>query len=222
MSFTQEFVEIFLSGFKRNFPFCAKSLSPHSHINLPWLTPSFIRCCKRKSTLFKVYKKTRSTTNKSRYVAYCNKLKSALTAAVRIYYTAQFALTSASMKSTWRIINKIINLSPRSSLPASFSTCAGDVSDFLTNAKGFNYYFSNVGSTLSNRIGKTDVSIFDSLPQRCAHSAFFESTDHEEVLGIIKTFKNTMSVGVDDILTSIIKLCSDIFSFPLASLFNNF
>jgi len=31
-----------------------------------------------------------------------------------------------------------------------------------------------------------------------------------------------MSVGVDDIPTSIIKLCSDVLSLPLASLFNNF
>jgi len=59
------------------------------------------------------------------------------------------------MKDTWRIINTI-NVSPRNSLPPLFSTCAGDVSDPIATANEFNhiYYFSNVGSTFSSRIGK--------------------------------------------------------------------
>jgi len=125
-------------------------------------------------------------------------------AAKRSYYSAQFALTSASMKDTWRIISKIMNVSPRASLPPSFATCAGDVSDPIIIANEFNNYFSNVGISLSNQIGKTHVSIFDSLPPSCAHSAFFEGTDHKEVLRIIKTLKSTMSVGVDDISISVI------------------
>jgi len=169
----------------------------------------------------KAYKRTSSTTNKSIYVSYRNKLKSVLVAAERSYYSAQFAFTSASMKDTWRIISKIINVSPKASLPPFFATCAGDVSDPIIIANKFNNYFSKVGSTLSNQIGETHVSIFDSLPPSCAHSAFFEGTYYQEVLGIIKALKNTMSVGVDDIPISVISFCSDVLCVPIASLFND-
>ena len=126
------------------------------------------------------------------------------------------------MKDTWRIVGQIINKSPKCSFPALFSSCTGDVSDPKDISNEFNKYFSTVGSTLANQIGNTHVSIFDSLPPSTSQSAFFENTDREEVLKIIKSLKDTSSVGVDGIPTSVIKLSSEVICSPIASLFNNF
>jgi len=49
-------------------------------------------------------------------------------------------------------------------------------------ADGFNNYFGNVGSSLANQIGNTNVCVSDSLPSSNPHSAFFEDTDSRQYL----------------------------------------
>jgi len=119
------------------FPY-VRNLDIHIHVIL-FLGPHLLLyTAVKKTSLFKVYKRTSLTTNKSSYISYRNKLKSVLVAAERSYYSAQFAMTSASMKDTWQFISKIINVPPKASLPPSFATCTGDVSDPIIIANEFN------------------------------------------------------------------------------------
>ena len=72
-------------------------------------------------------------------------------------------------------------------------------------ANGFNEYFVNVGTTLSNSVPSTNQDHTDYMPPPNANSMFLYPTDNNEVISIINSLKRK-SPGYDGVTTEIVQL----------------
>ena len=125
-SFLCKFTEIF----EKCFPLQTLQLkSKNNRCPPPWLTPALITSCRRKSDLFKKYKKSCTAYNRLKYITYRNKLKSTLLAAEKMFYATQFIQNSNNANKTWQTIKQIINRNKKGSLPNTFVTNGGEISD---------------------------------------------------------------------------------------------
>ena len=64
---------------------------------------------KKKTKLYKQYLSNLSNHSEVRYMRYKNKLNHGLRVAKRLYYDKKFEETKSNMKTTWRLVNEVIN-----------------------------------------------------------------------------------------------------------------
>ena len=108
---------------------------------------------KHKNRLYKAFIKSPSTLRESHYKNFRNKLTHLIRRAKRTYYDGQFERTKNDLKSTWKLINEIIN--KRNSKPAMTSIFKADgksITDPVIIAKKFCQYFFSIGPTLAKKI----------------------------------------------------------------------
>ena len=84
----------------------------------------------------------------------------------------------------------------------------------------FNNHFSQVGQKLKKSIRPTNKKYDDYLNERVENSFIIEPTNNDEVLSIIKQFKNSKATGPNSLNTIFLKKCAKELSEPLALLFN--
>jgi len=141
--------------------------------------------------------------------------------AEREYYSQQFLVNSSNLKNSWKIIGKIINKQAHPPVQLTFQTAVGEVVDEQQIFDEFNRYFGNIGITLSNSIAASPTSYTSFLPASPSSSAVFDPTVKIEIKSIIANMNNSLSVGVDEIPPSVIKLAANYITAPLACLINN-
>jgi len=141
--------------------------------------------------------------------------------AEREYYNQQFLVNSSSLKNTWKVIGKIINKKAHLQVQHSFQTAVGEVVDEQQIVDEFNRYFCNIGITLSNSVAESPTSYTSFLPASPSSSAVFDPTDEIDIKSIIANMNNSLSVGVDEIPSSVIKLAANYIAALLACLINN-
>ena len=102
-------------------------------IEKPWLTRSLLKSIKRKNILYKQSLQKPSTDRELKYKKYKNKLTQSLRLAKRLYYETKLEESKKSnMKSTWRILNEVINRKKmNTSKSVTFSQNNQNISDPL-------------------------------------------------------------------------------------------
>ena len=87
-----DFQKIFSDVFNASFPLNSLRLNSTKKFkqNQPWMTPSLIKCCRKKSRLLKNKMKFPNAINKYKYKNYKNVLKTCIRSAERNYYQTQF------------------------------------------------------------------------------------------------------------------------------------
>ena len=121
----------------------------------PWITSGILTSIKHKNNLklFKMYLKNPVDTNKAKYSKYRNKLNHILRIAKKNYFSRKFQETQNDSKSTWSIINNLLNKNkPRPSIVGNFKVPDNSFPDPLKIANDFNNYFIQIGPTLSKNI----------------------------------------------------------------------
>jgi len=79
-----------------------------------------------------------------------------------------------------------------------------------------NYYFSEIGSNLSNKITLQDENAFSNyLSHRMSPSLFLDPTYEVKVMQQIYSLKNSNSCGTDNISTKFIVIAVDVLATPL-------
>ena len=92
-----KFLDIFKSGFNSCFPL--KSRLSHRYApRKEWMTAGLVRCCLKKSKLYKTYMKSRNDEDKCRFVKYRNKLKGILIKAEKDFYSKQLQTCTSDPK----------------------------------------------------------------------------------------------------------------------------
>ena len=128
----------------------------------------------------------------------------------------KFKESTNNIKSTWKVINQLLNKNKKSSLDTVSQFQIGDqlTSDPYEISHGFNHFFANVGASLSNKIDSSLGGPLDILEQQYPCKLHFEPPQLNEVRDIIKNLKNT-AAGHDKISSSLVKEVSNHILEPL-------
>ena len=84
----------------------------------------------------------------------------------------------------------------------------------------FNNHFLQVGQKLEKRIRPTNKKYDDYLNERVENASIIEPTNNDEVLSVIKQFKNGKATGPNSLNIIFLKKCAKELGEPLALLFN--
>ena len=189
----------------------------------PWITNGLKNACHKKNRLYKQFLCSRSHTCEEKYKTYKNKLTSILRTAEKEYYSKLLMDAKGNIKSTWKILNTIINKKTNTSkLPSHFECNEINIVSKQSIADGFNNFFVDVGSNLDKKITVADnaASIYDFMGQQCPNSMFINPVSEDEVVNIIKSCKHKHSKDCDDINMYVLSKVTDQIVKPLVHIFN--
>ena len=190
-------------------------------IEKPWLTRSLLKSIKRKNILYKQSLQKPSTDRELKYKKYKNKLTQSLRLAKRLYYETKLEECKSNMKSTWRILNEVINRKKmNTSKSVTFSQNNQNISDPLEIANNFCEYFTNIGPNLASRIPNSTRSFQSYLHGNFSNSLFlYPSTEHE-IFEICSGFRSGTAAGLDNVTMNVIKETASLICSPLVHIFN--
>ena len=178
-----------------------------------WMTKGLVKCCNRKSVLFKKYRLSSTIDNEHKYISYRNRLKTILLKAEKDYYGNKFESLKNNSAGTWRLIKQVMGNKKSVNAFSAFKTKPQET------AEEFNEFFSEIGSNLAGKIVST--SSFD----KSLHGEFINSfallpTTVNEVLNIVHDLNGNASPGYDELPVSTLKLCIHTIA-PILSLLIN-
>ena len=193
----------------------------HQKIDKPWLSKGLLRSIKTKNKLYKQYLNDPTLPNELTYKKYKNKLTHSLRIAKSLYYTKRLEDEKSNIKSTWKILNEVIN-KKRSKLtfPSSFKEGNTEITDPMEIANRFCNYFSNIGPNLAKKIQSASSSYQNSLVGQYPNSIFFNPATENEIVEISKSFQSKKTHGYDKIPMLIIKQTINLISEPLTHIIN--
>ena len=87
-------------------------------------------------------------------------------------------------------------------------------------AETFNFFFTNIGPNIANRIRKGRKSPMTYLNDKILKSSFFYPATPDEIMKIIKSFSNNKSAIPISLPKPILKNCADDLTFPISYLGN--
>ena len=83
----------------------------------PWMTPEILQSKRRRRCLERVWRKSRSSLDRSRYSKHCHYCNRQMAKAKSDYYTYMVSNNSESPRQLWNCINQILHRRPAPSLP---------------------------------------------------------------------------------------------------------
>ena len=89
----------------------------------PWISPGLLKSINKKNRLYKKFIKSPSLSNERIYKTYKNKLNHLIRLAKRKYYDTKFESAKHDLRTTWKLLNEVINKrKSRSPFPSSFKS----------------------------------------------------------------------------------------------------
>ena len=216
----------FMTTFSKQYNICCPMKTVRNSFtrrDKPWITNGLKNACHKKNRLYKQFLCSRSHTCEEKYKTYKNKLTSILRTAEKEYYSKLLTDAKGNIKSTWKILNTIINKKTNTSkLPSHFECNEINIVSKQSIADGFNNFFVDVGSNLDKKITVADnaASIYDFMGQQCPNSMFINPVSEDEVVNIIKSCKPKHSKDCDDINMYVLSKVTDQIVKPLVHIFN--
>ena len=118
----------------------------------------------------------------------------------KTYHEHKFDLIKNNMKETWNLINCIIKRKTISHKTSqSFNISNKKVSNPAEIAQSFNNFFSNIGSTLANKIPKSNkdhIHYLNKINKEFTRSLFLSDISEDDIIKIINGLRNC-SAGPD-------------------------
>ena len=173
----------------------------------PWLTKGIKHPCIKKNHLYKTFLARRSVSTETRYKTCKNKLSRILKRAKKNYYSNLLANQKNNIAGTWKTLKNILGRTRHMPhYPDHFNDNWAAITNKECIANMFNNFFVNVGPELSQKItAPANVSIYDYMGNRNAHSIFLTPVDGEEVIRTVQNCANKVSFDVDSISMKLIK-----------------
>ena len=121
------------------------------------------------------------------------------------------------MKSTWRLLNEIINeRKSRNSLQSSFIIDNKEITDPMEIANHFCEFFANIGPNLVKMIPSSTSSFRSFLSGSFINSIFSEPTTEHEISEICASF----CAGFDQVTRHVVKQAISLIIAPLTRIMN--
>lgn len=216
----QNFMTTFNSVFHICFPLIKSKKKVADAIRKPWYTSGLHKSSITKNTLYKRFLTNPTPLNSAKYKKYRNKHNHLLRISKKIYFSNKFKEHSNNIKSTWKVINQLMNKRKASTLYSSeFNEGGVTFNDPYLISCEFNNFFAHVGASLSKNIKPSNGNPLDYIKCNFPPLLQFENTDTVEVLEIISKLKLS-AAGHDDIGASLIKSVSSSILEPLTYIFN--
>ena len=176
-----------------------------------WMTDEILDTIKEKDAVFVAKKKAKKLS--PTFFEYKEKLKvlekkidSDIREAKQNYYKEQITENINNIKSTWKIINEILNKANiKSNFPPFFLLNEKKITDKANIANEFNKYFATIGKVLADQIKKPDISFEAYLKNKPNTILNFNPINEEDILKIIQNMESKKSSGNDNIPCFIIK-----------------
>ena len=197
---TKYFIERLRSIYFNCCPLKTKNVSL-KRLSKPWISSALFASIKMKSTYFKMLKLNRISL--SFYNRYKNILTTTIRKAKRDYYRVAFDERRKDVKSTWKLLNKLILYKKPNEKVSSISADGRVTEDPSEIAELFNEYFSTVATTLEsaiplpNRDPTTNINFNEK-------SIYFYPVDSADVIKIVRKLKNSYH-GLYDVPCKILK-----------------
>ena len=140
----------------------------------PWMNPEIIKSKQRRRYLERVWRKSRSSLDRSRYTRQSHLCNREMSKAKSHYYENMVSTNSATPKQLWECINKILHRRPAPSLP-THASIKSLCNSFLSHFKD---KISVIQSTFT---GHTPHTVHADFPQLNFQLASFEPATTTEV-----------------------------------------
>ena len=217
----KKFIDTFNLHFNQIIPSQNPSRSNYRKIpRAPWISKAILRSINRKNSFFHRYKLNPTQETKRKYTRYRNTLTNVLRMAKKNYFAKQFELYKHDAKSTWKVINKVIN--PKRSHEPIKRVRIDDahIQEPCEIAEAFNDFFVEIGPTLANKIPKPVKPFNHYLKERNSSSFFFVPVVEEEVQNIIIDLNTKKASGYDELNNFLLKNTVNEIISPLTHILN--
>ena len=160
-----------------------------------------------------------SLSNERKYKTYKNKLNHLIRITKRKYYDTKFESAKNDLRTTWKLLNEVINKrKSKSPLPSSFASEGKTITDLVEIADKFCKFFTNIGSYLARAIRDVNSS-FSSFLGAVNHPPItLQPTNPCELESICSMFASGKAPGYDIISMRVIKHSFHLMSAPLANI----
>ena len=189
-----------------------------------WITQKILKSIKKQNKLFAKYQKTRSDADLKTYKSFKNKLTHQKKTAKAMFFQKEIGKIK-NISSTWKTISKILRKGKHnfSSLPSQLNVNRIPLTNPSSICSELNQYFCNIGHEMAKSIDKSSIkaksqSFYGKL---VSHSIYFEPTNDEEIVNIIKDLNPNKAPGYDDLSTKLIKAAAHSLSPFLSSISNS-
>ena len=162
-----------------------------------WLTPGLKQSIKYKNKLYVKYRKQPNSENCKVYKTYKTLLCKILKKYERDHYENRFQSCRNNLKKSWDIIREVINKCKTKPIQHKFNVNGQITNDEMTIAERFNTFFTNIGSTLSNKIPHVTADPISYINCENIGSLYLREVSEQEMSTIIKSLKNSSSGYVE-------------------------
>ena len=175
----------------------------------PWLSPGLLKSVNKKNRLYKKLDTSPSTSSETKYKAYKNKLTHLIRIVKLKYYDFKFENARNNLKTTWKLLNEVINKrKSKSSPPTSFKSEGRTFTDPMKIA----------GPNLAKSIPVGNPPFRSYLSDNNHPSINLKSTTTSELESICGMFASKKAPGYDSIPVHVIKYSFHLISAPLADI----
>lgn len=183
-----------------------------------WFTKELKKISIKKNKLYRKYLNNQSTENLIKYKTFKNKFTHMVRKAKKEYYSRKITESTNNIKSTWLILNQLLNRKKKTSpLPSQFVHSNSVLNDPFDISCHFNTFFSNLGPSLSSKIKDSSTSPMDYLSGSHTIINQFSPPNEAEITDIITELKNS-AAGEDELSASLIKDIQSSIVKPLTSI----
>ena len=138
-----------------------------------------------------------------------------------MYYRNIINEHSNSSKILWNTFGKILNSKKiKHNKIESLNLNGVNLTEPQTITESFNNFFSEIGGNLAKNFPNNDSQFKNYLGMPVAHSMYLFNTSVEEIIRVIKSLKNSNSLGHDNLPTKFIKLSAAQIAPALEKIFN--
>ena len=199
-----------------------KEISLRQH---PWISQGITASMKKRDHLYKSFLLEKNINKKNdlhiRYKKYRNMIISLIRKSKRKYYIDFFTEHNSDIKKTWEGIRQLVNINKKKSMSIKLiNENNKPITDHKEMANVFNNFYSNLGSSIEQKIPKSQKS-FSSYLNTPINSTFNATLCEEtEIAAIISNFGLKKASGPNSFPTNILKEFSAQLIYPLKLIVN--
>lgn len=215
------FINTFKNLFDQFFPVIEQKVKTKTLLN-PWFTKGFEKSSRKKQKLYNRFLKSRSSHDKSTYLAYKNLFEKLKTEAKSKYYKDLLLKHQGNAKQTWKTLKELLGKQKNSfssSLPHMISINKQNHFQEESIANNFNDFFINIGTKLTQNIAPSNNHFTDYLTYNNSN-LIMKNVTYAELDAAIKALQKNKSPGYDEIPSNIVLTCYPELRDVLRFLFN--
>ena len=155
------YIYIYKHAYNKAFPLKNVKTSRRYIKRQHWITQGILNSSINKCRLLRAKIRNQTVHNITIYKSYCKVFNKIKRAAKKKYYTESFAQNVNNIKRTWQLLHEALNKKPmHSKYEDAFLIGNMEVTNKKEIANGFNSFFANIGTTISDAVPQSTNAFF--------------------------------------------------------------